>query len=243
MKSLLKTIAAASLCALSACNTWDRPIESPMWERGDVSAANWKTTAGRAALGRITVLEKGCTTQPCYDADYIETAYNAIGQLLASARPHTTGTPFDTFDSSLPVIYSTTVDLNDYTKTTNFGRVMAESLATALNQHWRNNVIKVTLRQGSMPIVPRQGEFLLSREMSQLALDHNAGAVLATTYSVSIDRVYVNVELINVQRNTIVASTMFDIPHGPRTEALLKGITFPAEAANMLQERTASMKH
>lgn len=233
----------ASVCLLSACNTWERPVGGSMWERGDVGAADWKTNAGRGALSRITRLDPGCTTQPCYDADYIETAYNAIGQLLASARPESTGSPFDTFDSSLPVIYASTVDLNDYSKTTAFGRLMAEALATGLNQHWRSNVVKVTLRQGSMPVTPRKGEFLLSRDMQQLAVDHNAGAVMVSTYTVAIDRVYVNVELINVQRNTIVASTMFDIPHGPRTEALLRGIEYPADAKTMLRARNGERLH
>lgn len=243
MKNLIRTAIPACVLLLTSCNVWERPVGSPMWERGDVSAANWKTNAGRGALSRITKLDPGCTMQPCYDADYIETAYNAVGQLLTSARPKSTGSPFDTFDSSLPVIYASTVDLNDYTRTTAFGRLMAEALATALNQHWRSNVVKVTLRQGSMGVLPKKGEFLLSRDMKQLALDHNAGTVLVSTYSVSIDRVYVNVELINVQRNTIVASTMFDIPHGPRTEALLRGIEFPADAQKMLINRNGERLH
>jgi hypothetical protein len=134
----------------------------------------------------------------------------------------------DAFDSALPVLYATTVDLNDFDSTTNFGRLVSESLATALTQHWRNKVIKMTLRQGQVPIVPRQGEFLLSREAQEVASDYNAGAVLVSTYSVALDKVYINIELVNVNHNAVVASTMFWVPLGPRTHALLRGQEFPA---------------
>jgi len=130
------------------------------------------------------------------------------------------------FDSTLPVLYSTTVDLNDYDSTTNFGRLMSEALATALTQHWENKVINVNVRQGSMPILPREGEFILSRNAQELAIDYNAGAVLLSTYSVALDRVFVNVELVNVNHNDVVAAVQFDIPLGPRTEALLRNIEF-----------------
>ena len=132
----------------------------------------------------------------------------------------------DAFDSTLPVLYSTTVDLNDYDKTTNFGRLMAEALATALTQHWENKVINMTLRQGSVPIIPRQGEFLLTRDLNELATDFNAGAVLLSTYTIAVDKVYINVELVNVHHNAVVAAVMFDIPLGPRTAALLMDIEY-----------------
>lgn len=216
----------------SGCLTWESSSPGRMWESGKAGSAAWKTNAGRGALGEITVVERYPTREQLHDADYIETSYNAIGHLLATSRPNIAGD--DAFDSTLPVIYSTTVDLNDYDKTTNFGRVMAESLATALTQHWRNKVIKMTLRQGSSPIVPREGEFLLSREAVEIASDFNAGAVLVSTYSVSIDKVYVNLELINVHHNAVVAATMFDIPLGPRTMALLKNREFPDDAGDIL---------
>lgn len=237
----MSLIASAFVAAVSGCMTWESNNPGRMWESGKSGAAAWRTNAGRNALGRITVVESQPTREQLFDADYIETAYNAIGHLLATSRPDIVGD--DAFDSTLPVIYSTTVDLNDYDKTTNFGRVMAESLATALTQHWRNKVIKMTLRQGSAPIVPRQGEFLLSREAIEIASDYNAGAVLVSTYSVSIDKVYVNLELINVHHNAVVAATMFDIPLGPRTMALLKDRSFPTEATDVLDyARVASSK-
>lgn len=221
------------------CNTWQSNDRGTMWETGTVSAAGWQTTAGRGALGKITVLDTSPTSMPLYDANYIETAYNAVGQLLASARPAIVGD--DDFDSNLPVLYFTMVDLNDYGHTTNFGRVMSESLATALNQHWRNTIVKQTLaKEGKISIVPappNAGEYVLSREAQKLALDFDHGTAFVSTYSVAVDKVYVNIELINTKHNNIVASTMFAIPLGLRTRALLQNKETPEDVASLLKTR------
>ena len=220
------------------CNTWQSNAPGTMWETGTTSAAGWQTTAGRGALGKITVLDTSPTSMPLYDANYIETAYNAVGQLLASARPAIVGD--DDFDSKLPVLYFTMVDLNDYGHTTNFGRVMSESLATALNQHWRNTIIKQTLPQGEVSIIPappNAGEYVLSRNVEKLALDFNVGTAFVSTYSVAVDKVYINIELINTHHNNIVASTMFAIPLGLRTRALLQNKETPEDVASLLKTR------
>ena len=207
----------------AGCNTWQSGDSRGMWETGTTSAAGWQTTAGRGALGAITVLDSAPTSNQRYDANYVETAYNAVGQLLASARPAIVGD--DEFDFKLPILYFSTVDLNDYRHTSDFGRLMSEALATALNQHWRNTIVKQTLSQGFVSIVPappNSGEYVLSRNIDKLALDFNAGTAFVSTYSVAVDKVYVNIELINTHHNNIVASTMFALPLGPRTRALLE---------------------
>lgn len=173
----------------------------------------------------ITVVDCRATHAPSRDADYISSAHNAICTLLKTARKPA-GCE-DAYDPCRPVIYSTTVDLNDYTSTTNFGRITAEALATALTQKSKSPVIKMTARQGTVPIIPRQGEFLLSRDIGELAMDFNAGAILASTYSVGLDKVYISVELINVDHQVVVGAVQYDIPLGPRTIAMLEGIEIP----------------
>lgn len=211
------------------CKAWHSVPASDSWESGVSSVARWRTSEGINALDKITVVERTATVQPNYDANYIRTAYNAISNLLATARPSIVCE--DSFDPERPVLYATTVDLNNVQGTSNFGRLMSESLATALTQHWRSKVIKMTVRQGSIPIIPRQGEFILSREVLDLASDYQAGAVLVSTYSVALDKVYIGVDLVNVDQNAVVASTMFSVPLGPRTYALLNNQQFPSEVS------------
>jgi hypothetical protein len=173
----------------------------------------------------VVVTDCGYTTRPLWDANYTATAYRAIDVLLSNAnRPGKSSQPFD---PSRPVLYSTTVDLNDYTATTDFGRLISESFATAMTQHGVKRMIKSTLRENFQPIIPQNGEFLLSRDVEDLAKSFNAGAVLLSTYSVSIDRVYLSMQLVNVDHNFVCGAVQFNIPLGPRTMAMLKNQGFP----------------
>jgi len=217
---------------LASCEQWNQHAGNH-WEQGKTSAADWKVNNDRDAQEHILELDPGCTTLPCYDANYEKTSYNAISHLLATAHPP--AGEMEVFNPDRAVLYSTTVDLNNYDRTTNFGRLMSETLSTALVQHWQNDLVKMTLRQSTAPIIPQEGEFLLSREIRDLATDYNAGAVLISTYSVAIDKVYLNVQLINVDFNTVVAAVTYNIPLGPRTLAMLKNAELASEIADYLQ--------
>jgi hypothetical protein len=41
----------------------------------------------------------------------------------------------------------------------------------------------------------------------------------------------------------VVGAVQFDMPLGPRTEALLKGVIYPSDAAGILQARSATASH
>ena len=208
------------------CEGWNHHM-ADHWEQGKQGAANWKVNNDRDAQDHIMELDPSPTMCPIVDANYEKSSYNAISHLLATAHPP--AGQMEVFNSDRTVLYSTTVNLNDYSETTNFGRLHGELFATALVQHWQNDLVKLTLRQSSTPIIPQQGEFLLSRDIQDLAVDFNTGAVLVTTYSVSIDKVYLNLQLINVDYNTVVASTSYSIPLGPRTRGMLQNIEIASE--------------
>ncbi len=188
---------------------------------------------------KVLVLDPGCTRQPCYDANYIDTAYGAVRYMLDYAREPIVGD--DSIDLTRPIIWASTVNLNDYGETSNFGRLMGETLAISLQNHRQSKMIQMTLRQGNVPITP-EGEFLLTRDMKDLATRFNAGAALVSSYSVAVDKVYVQCSLINVDQNTLVAAVQFALPLGPRTEALLKNVEWPDDANAMIRANLADKK-
>jgi hypothetical protein len=231
-KSVLLLGIALLGVGLSGCEGWNHHM-ADHWEQGKPGAAQWKVNNDRDAQDHILELDSGQTTLPLVDANYEKTSYNAISHLLATAHPP--AGQLEVFNPDRAVLYSTTVNLNDYSETTNFGRLQAEALSTALVQHWQNDLVKMTLRQSSTPIVPQQGEFLLSREVRNLAVDFNVGAVLVSTYSVTIDKVYMNVQLINVDYNTVVAAVTYDMPLGPRTRAMLENVEIASKDGDLFQ--------
>ena len=171
--------------------------------------------------------KKNCPDEPCppkKDGDYIKAANCAINSLFCSKNIKKLG--------DRAIIYGTTLNLDKYRDTTDFGRLTSECLANAAARKTNNDLIKVTLRQANMPIRSTQGEFVLSRETADLARDFNAGAVLLSTYSSSPDTVYVQVQLVNADTHTIVGSAMYTLPNGPRTRALLDNRDTFISAAN-----------
>lgn len=230
--TLLQIGTAMITTALVSCESWNH-YSANHWEQGKPGTANWVVNNNRDVQEHILELEPTPTHLPIYDANYEKTTYNAISHLLATAHPQ--AGQMDVFNSNRAVLYSTTVDLNDYENTTNFGRLHAELFSTALVQHWQNDLIKMTLRQSSTPIIPQRGEFLLSREVQDLAVDYNAGAVLISTYSVAPDKVYLNLQLINVDFNNVVAATSYSIPLGPRTIGMLEGVEIATKGEGFLQ--------
>ncbi|MBT4530878.1 MAG: hypothetical protein HOC27_06695 [Phycisphaerae bacterium] len=221
---LLSTLLLGSTFA--GCEGWNHHMANH-WEQGKQGAADWKVNNDRDAQDHILELDPSPTHLPIYDANYEKTTYNAISHLLATAHPPSG--QLEVFDSNRAVLYSTTVNLNNYNDTTNFGRLHAELYSSALVQHWQNDLLKMTLRQSTTPIIPQQGEFLLSREVQDLAVDYNAGAVLISTYSVAPDKVYLNLQLINVDYNTVVAAVSYSIPLGPRTRGMLTGVEIASQ--------------
>ncbi|MDP7006560.1 MAG: FlgO family outer membrane protein [Phycisphaerales bacterium] len=231
-KSLLLLGTALVAANIQGCEAWNHH-RADHWEQGKQGAANWKVNNDRDAQDQILVLDRTPTRLPLVDANYEKTSYNAISHLLATAHPP--AGQLEVFNPDRAVMYSTTVNLNDYSKTTNFGRLQAEALSTALIQHWQNDLVKVTLRQSTTPIIPQQGEFLLSREIRDLSVDFNVGAVLVSTYSVALDKVYMNVQLINVDYNTVVAAVTYDMPLGPRTRAMLENVEIASKDGDLFQ--------
>jgi hypothetical protein len=178
----------------------------------------------------VVRLDGTYTQQPLTDANYTETSYAAMHYLLANVRPPIMGE--DAFDATRPILWASCVDLNDYQRTNHFGRLMGESLAIAMQNHRKTKLIHMNLRQSDVPITPA-GEFFLTRDVEKLADHFNAGAVLVSSYSVAIDKVYVQVQLINVDQNAVVGAVQFAIPNGPRTMALLRDEQFPSEASSL----------
>jgi len=82
-------------------------------------------------------------------------------------------------------------------------------------------VIELLLRN-NVYIKSREGEFLLSRQVKNLVLEHDASAVLTGTYAVGSKHVYVTAKLIRTADNVVLAAYDYNLPLGPDTKKLLR---------------------
>lgn len=148
------------------------------------------------------------------DADLIKTSHNAIDCLLQQAPG---------LDPTKRVLVATAVDLDNLNRTSRFGRMIGEFLATRLTQRG-HMVVHATARKGSLAI-NEEGQFLLSRDIKKLASDYRTGSVLVSTYSLSPDRVFVSLKLVMAESQCLLSAVDFELPRGPETNALLNGST------------------
>jgi hypothetical protein len=90
------------------------------------------------------------------------------------------------------------------------GRLISEQLSSRISQ-LGNNVVEMKLRN-SVFIKQHEGEFLLTREIRELASAHNAGAVMVGTYADGNTFVFVSLKLIDPANGFILSSHDYALP-------------------------------
>ena len=97
---------------------------------------------------------------------------------------------------------------------------MAEQTASRIVQRGYT-VIELKLRENVF--VQRQGgQFVLSREVRDISQSVDAQAVVAGTYAVGKEIVYVNARVIRTTDNVIMGAYDYSLPVGKNTRAMLR---------------------
>ncbi|MDP6539813.1 MAG: FlgO family outer membrane protein [Planctomycetota bacterium] len=170
-------------------------------------------TLSLAAIG----LGAGCQIiEPTAPSDaelLVDACYEAVDDLLSQHQ--------DRQDLERMLV-STVVDVNDVKRTTMFGRVTTEFLSARLT---RNNVdvIHPTVREDHL-LIQETGQFLLSRDVANLALDYNARTALVSTYAPLERNVIVSMKLVSTVENSTLAATDFVLHRSPVVEEMLESI-------------------
>ncbi len=108
-------------------------------------------------------------------------------------------------DIKLPVVLVVTsfVQLDDFSKTSRFGLLLAEQLLSRLAG--QGFILRETRMKDIFYQSPN-GEFVLSREFSKVAQNLDARLVLIGTYLEARDHVLVNSRLVDFHKRSVVAS-------------------------------------
>ncbi|MGA1979652.1 MAG: FlgO family outer membrane protein [Sedimentisphaerales bacterium] len=117
--------------------------------------------------------------------------------------------PEEMFKDS-PLLVASFVNVDDLNQSSTFGRTVSEQISSRLKQ-LGYTAIEMKLRT-TIFIKEGSGEFLLSRELSDISTKHRAQAVVVGSYAAASDRVYLTVRVINVTDSTILASYDYNIP-------------------------------
>lgn len=159
-----------------------------------------------AFLAMLVLPLAACQTHQAYNSNspnyLIDKNHEAVDHLLlAGSGP---------LNKNVPVIVATLVDIDKLEETSRLGRVVSEQVATRLSQKGYKP-IELKLRD-NLFIRQNGGEFLLSREIKDIAASHKTESVIVGTYSPSDSYVYINLKVIDTKDNTVRAAHDYALP-------------------------------
>ena len=135
------------------------------------------------------------------DVNLIKLGNKIADDLTGSAMP-----PLMPRHPDEAILTSTFVDLHQLEQTSRMGRLLQSHVGTRLVQ-LGYSVKEVNLRN-TMKINQRDGETILSRDLSQISPDQPVQAILVGTYSIDNRTLYITAKLISpVSRNIISAQS------------------------------------
>jgi len=124
-----------------------------------------------------------------------------------------------TLPAGTRLIFTTLVDLDDLGESSRFGRTASEALATQL---FRHGFEVEELRKAEVIMVrDPAGELVLSRDISRLAREHAAHAVVAGTYSLTPTTVIVNVRLLDAASRSVLSVAGIEIQRSRAINSML----------------------
>ncbi len=133
------------------------------------------------------------------ETDLIRFSYQIAENLMLRSMP-----PLVPHHPDMPIMITTFVDNNDLTKTSRFGRLLQEHIASRIVQ------LGYTVREiklaSTINIEAKSGETILSRDLSKISGDLQAQAILAGTLSRSARMLYISARLISPVNGNIIAT-------------------------------------
>lgn len=118
-----------------------------------------------------------------------------------------------------PIIVVSVVNMNQLNKTSSFGRLVSEQVSSRMSQ-LKYNVVELKLRNDIL-VKNNQGEFLLTREVKDLASSVNAEAVVVGTYVENKNDIYVNLKVVRPSNNVVLAGYSYAIPKAANIKGML----------------------
>ncbi len=153
---------------------------------------------------------------PVTAEDFIASTYAAVDHLVTQLEGrqdrHLVRKP-------AVVIVATLVNIDELTESSRLGRSVSEQVAARLTQKGYQ-VVELKLR-GNLFVQRSQGELLLSREVKDISLSHNAQAVVVGTYSTAKNFVHVNLKVVTGDTQHVLAATDYGLPLDMNTQVML----------------------
>ena len=175
------------------------------------------------ALGALGLaLLAGCASdsqysrppEPTYETaarnELVSTNYRAADHLLSQVR---------SYEDDGPMLVATLVNIDALDRSSTLGRLISEQVAARFAQQGRR-MIELKLRN-NMYMRKSEGELALTREITEVARQHNAKAVLLGSYGLSGDSVFINLKVVQPGSTLVLAAYDYVLPLNREIRSLL----------------------
>ena len=151
------------------------------------------------------------TYQEAANAPLLQNSREAVGRLVAGLDVAATGPG--------PVLVATVVNVNDLSRSAPLGRTLSEQYAN--NMAAIGFDVKEIKLRGDVFVKEGAGELLLSREIKDIARNHNASMVLVGTFSPAANFTYVSMKLVRTEDSRIIRGHDYALPNDRDVQRLL----------------------
>ncbi len=118
-----------------------------------------------------------------------------------------------------PLIIATLANIDALEQSSTLGRFVSEQVASRLTQTGRS-VVELKVRNG-IYMKRNEGEFLLTREIREVAAAHKAEGVIVGTYAESASFVHVTLKLVDPTTSLVLAAYDYSLPLDRQVKSML----------------------
>ena len=146
--------------------------------------------------------------------------YNAVAELMKRYQAPASASNNGASASGAPFIVATLVNIDQLEQSSTLGRVISEQITSRLAQ-MGVGVVELKVRNG-VYMKRNEGEFLLTREIKEVASAHKAQAVIVGTYAESASFIYVSLKMVNPSNSMIIAAYDYALPLDRQIRSMLR---------------------
>ncbi|MDD5276938.1 MAG: FlgO family outer membrane protein [Methylovulum sp.] len=192
-----------------------------------------KTTLFIPALLAATL--SGCGMNRQYeikDANLVEVSYEAVDELKDKLTR--------TVPKNSLIIVSTLLNVDNLNKTSAFGRIVSDQIASAFHQSGYQIIgMEIPI---DLFVMKEDGSLQMSDENKAMLKHYNAGVLVGGVYAPGKRNTYVSLRMVNLNTKSIISSTDFSVPMGPDAKLLTqpKGVGTTQQNTASAEEATAT---
>jgi TolB-like protein len=220
---MLKTFAKTSLVTtavflLTGC--FSQQMSQPAYTDSSVVKENQKVQVTKQHIQIAEDMQRNVTTQSTLEG----TITSLATQMMRNKK----------MDTSKPVLITSFVRLDNFKKTTEFGRIVSESMINEMS----NRGFNIIEYRGQMAVsINERGEYFITRNPYKLKDEVPNTYVVVGTYSRQYGKVMLNARVIDNITGKIISSSRATYLHNKRNDCILFKDCRPARTIKIIKEK------